>query len=57
VSEALVEAHSQGIFHRDLKPDNLFLVDMPGGREFVKVLDFGNLSRARVGRHPGHLRA
>ena len=41
VGEALVEAHSQGIFHRDLKPDNLFLVDAPGGGEQVKVLDFG----------------
>ncbi|HEX3595317.1 MAG TPA: serine/threonine-protein kinase [Polyangiaceae bacterium] len=41
VCEALVEAHSKGIFHRDLKPDNLFLVDVPGGKEFVKVLDFG----------------
>ncbi|HEX4336683.1 MAG TPA: serine/threonine-protein kinase [Polyangiaceae bacterium] len=41
VCHALVEAHSKGIFHRDLKPDNLFLVDVPGGKEFVKVLDFG----------------
>lgn len=41
VCEALVEAHSKGIFHRDLKPDNLFLVDTATRKEFVKVLDFG----------------
>lgn len=41
VCDALVEAHSQGIFHRDLKPENLFLVDTPAGETFVKVLDFG----------------
>jgi serine/threonine-protein kinase len=41
VSEALVEAHSKGIFHRDLKPDNLFLAHVPGAGELVKVLDFG----------------
>jgi serine/threonine-protein kinase len=41
VCEALVEAHSKGIFHRDLKPDNLFLVQSPGNSLLVKVLDFG----------------
>lgn len=41
VGEALVAAHSKGIVHRDLKPDNLFLCADPGGRVFVKVLDFG----------------
>ncbi|MEM9194006.1 MAG: protein kinase, partial [Myxococcota bacterium] len=27
--------------HRDIKPDNLFIVDEPDGSESIKVLDFG----------------
>jgi eukaryotic-like serine/threonine-protein kinase len=39
----LQAAHAAGITHRDLKPDNLFLVPDPEvvGGERVKVLDFG----------------
>jgi serine/threonine-protein kinase len=42
-SSALEAVHDRGVVHRDLKPDNLFLVPdslVPGG-ERVKVLDFG----------------
>src|SRR6185436_11073570 len=42
-ANVLQAAHSAGITHRDLKPDNLFLVpdaEVAGG-ERVKVLDFG----------------
>src|SRR6188768_2979546 len=39
--EAIAEAHSLGIVHRDLKPANLFLAETLGGRQMVKVLDFG----------------
>jgi eukaryotic-like serine/threonine-protein kinase len=40
MSEALVAAHQRGVIHRDLKPDNIMLVDNHGS-DFVKVLDFG----------------
>jgi serine/threonine-protein kinase len=37
VADALAEAHSQGITHRDIKPQNIMLT----GANKVKVLDFG----------------
>jgi serine/threonine protein kinase len=41
IAEALAAAHNRGIVHRDIKPANIFLVDRPGRRPQVKVLDFG----------------
>ncbi|MEO1267056.1 MAG: serine/threonine-protein kinase [Myxococcota bacterium] len=38
---SLGEAHKKGIVHRDIKPDNVFLIQLDGTSDFVKVLDFG----------------
>ena len=41
IGAALHFVHKQGIFHRDLKPDNIMLQQLMDGTEFVKVVDFG----------------
>jgi eukaryotic-like serine/threonine-protein kinase len=41
VLSALQRAHSAGVVHRDLKPDNIVLVEREGERDVVKLLDFG----------------
>src|SRR5262245_47829849 len=40
VSASLSEAHANGIVHRDMKPENVF-IETRNGEDHVKVLDFG----------------
>jgi serine/threonine-protein kinase len=43
IAAGLARAHQMGVIHRDLKPDNILLLPPPepGGRDRVKILDFG----------------
>ena len=41
VLRALGEAHTKGIIHRDIKPENVFVAELGGERDVVKLLDFG----------------
>ena len=54
IAEALAAAHAHDVVHRDLKPDNLFLIPDPRrlGKKQVKVLDFGiaKLQRRTMGQ-------
>jgi serine/threonine-protein kinase len=41
IASALSAVHAAGMIHRDLKADNIFLIERGGNPDFVKVLDFG----------------
>lgn len=41
VAHSLAEAHAKGIYHRDVKPENIFITNDGRYWDFVKVLDFG----------------
>jgi eukaryotic-like serine/threonine-protein kinase len=40
-ASGLASAHAHGVVHRDVKPANLFLAEMPTGEIKLKILDFG----------------
>lgn len=40
-AQGLVEAHQMGFVHRDIKPNNIMMEDLPGGGRFIRILDFG----------------
>ena len=46
---SLSEAHALGLVHRDIKPGNLFVCRLGQQFDFLKVLDFGVVSRGGRG--------
>jgi serine/threonine-protein kinase len=49
---ALVAAHHKGIVHRDVKPENIFLSQLPSGAVIPKLIDFG---LAKIASEKGEL--
>ncbi|MEA2699412.1 MAG: eukaryotic-like serine/threonine-protein kinase [Myxococcales bacterium] len=41
IASGLHATHTRDIVHRDVKPENIFLAEKSGVRDFVKIFDFG----------------
>jgi eukaryotic-like serine/threonine-protein kinase len=41
IALALKAAHAQDVYHRDLKPDNIIVVEREGEPDKIKLIDFG----------------
>jgi tRNA A-37 threonylcarbamoyl transferase component Bud32 len=50
---ALIHAHEKNVVHRDIKPDNIFLLNQSGVRLHIRVLDFG-IARIFRSDEPGN---
>jgi serine/threonine protein kinase/tetratricopeptide (TPR) repeat protein len=53
ICKGLAAAHDSGIVHRDIKPENVILIEQ-GGREVVKIVDFGISTMLSVGKDEGN---
>jgi serine/threonine-protein kinase len=54
IASGIAAAHREGIIHRDVKPDNIFLIGEKGHPHEIKLVDFG---LAKLAEHPGMTQA
>ncbi len=54
IASALIAAHDHSMVHRDLKPDNVFMVNVAGRWPEVKLLDWGLVKLMNL--RPGQMR-